>query len=79
MPDLRPIPMTRDEWLDLCPLDDLKAALLRRGDHVVVATLPPEGGIEENAWAWRGDHLRVVGLLEELKQAVLKAHQEAKL
>jgi hypothetical protein len=71
--------MTHEEWLAVVPFDDLQAELLRRGDHILVATLPPVGTVEGTMWAYRGDHLRVIGLLEELKQNVLERYREAKL
>lgn len=63
--------------LDLVPADDLKAALLRRFDHVVVAGFTPAEGAaaEEVSWGWRGDPYRVIGLLEEIKHRLFTQHE----
>lgn len=61
--------------LDLVPVDELKAALLRRHAHVIVAALD-ERAEDEVSWAWKGDRHKVVGLLEELKARVF-AYREA--
>jgi hypothetical protein len=55
--------------LDLVPVAELKAALLRRFDHVIVAAFVPaeDGAVEDVSWGWRGDAYRVIGLMEELK------------
>jgi hypothetical protein len=63
--------------LDLVPLDDLKAALLRRFEHAVVAGFSPAEGVEEVGWGWKGDPYRVVGLMEELKHRLFTQQQEA--
>lgn len=66
--------MGADE-LDLVPEADLKAALLRRHEHVIIAALD-ERPADEVSWAWQGDRHKVVGLLEELKVRVF-AHRAA--
>jgi hypothetical protein len=66
--------MQPDE-LDLVPVDELKAAILRRHDTVIIAGLD-EGPDDQVSWAWQGDRHKVVGLLEELKARVF-AHREA--
>lgn len=66
--------MTHDE-LDLVPVDELKAALLRRFEHVIVAGFTPAAGAEEVTWGWRGDPYRVIGLMEELKHRLFTLHE----
>jgi hypothetical protein len=61
--------------LDLVPVDELKAALLRRFDHAVVAAFDPSTGVEEVTWGWRGDPYRVIGLMEDLKQRLFAKHE----
>jgi hypothetical protein len=67
--------MNPDE-LDLVPVDDLKAAFLRRFDHVIVAGFSPAEGVEEVSWGWRGDPYRVIGLMEEIKHRLFAQQQE---
>ena len=59
--------MTSDE-LDLVPLDDLKAALLRRGDHALVAVLSTgiAGPDHETLTAWSGSPHTLMGLAADL-------------
>lgn len=67
--------MHADE-LDLVPVDDLKAALLRRFDHAIVAGFTPaEGSVEQISWGWKGDGYRLIGLMEELKQRFFAHHE----
>jgi len=71
--------MTQDD-LDLVPLDDLLAAFLRRHDYVVVVVADERAGaVNEEVWAYKGDFLKLVGLLESVKQRVLAARQEARI
>lgn len=69
--------MESDE-LDLIPVDDLKAALLRRFDHVVVAGFDTAEGKDEVTWGWRGDPYRVIGLMEEIKHRLFTQQESAR-
>jgi hypothetical protein len=60
--------------LDLVPVADLKAALLRRHDHVVL--ISTDERLDEVSFAWQGDPYKVIGLLEEVKHRLF-AHREA--
>ncbi len=63
------------DTLDLVPVDELKAALLRRFDSVIVAAFTPAEGVEEVTWGWRGDPYRVVGLMEEVKMRMFSQRE----
>jgi hypothetical protein len=71
--------MTKDD-LDLVPLDELKNAILRRGDHVLVAVLSSNiDGPEQHAlaWGWRGNQHTAMGLADDLKAHILEQLREA--
>ena len=57
--------------LDLVPLDDLKRAILRRCELVIIATCTPGDGTAQLSWARQGDGHRLIGLAEEFKFVML--------
>jgi hypothetical protein len=69
--------MQPDE-LDLVPVGELKAALLRRFDHVVVAGFDTTEGKDDVTWGYRGDPYRVIGLMEEIKHRLFTQQESAR-
>ena len=57
--------------LDLVTLDDLKRAILRRCETVIIMTSTPGDGAALVSWARQGDGYRVLGLIEEFKFVTL--------
>jgi hypothetical protein len=66
--------MTPEE-LDAVHVNDLRDALLRRGDFVLLAILSvqPAGGLQELVWAHKGTRYTLIGLTVDLQERLLAA------
>jgi hypothetical protein len=62
------------EDLDLVPLNDLKAALLRRGDHALLAILwvgAAGAQVHETVTAWNGNPHMLAGLAADISKQII--------
>jgi hypothetical protein len=67
--------MTPDT-LAFVPTEELKAEILQRSDVAILITCTrPVGTVDAISWVWKGDYLKVLGLLEEVKPRVLEAER----